>query len=218
MAAPLEQAEAMAKAKVRQAAAENATTTPSPRPRVVGDESAPKLDKRSQSKRILRDDLDQPPANHAPAKRPRTAVKAKAAPKRKPDAKLEREDTFHYEAQSMAVNASLHRKDTSDVALEGRDCARSPEAEQDQDHEESSDDQNAPSTEDIRKKKAAHARYMRFSRSLNSPGSPTVIICIVKRWPVKFLQFLGLMYTLGPGTPPEIRAAGKAAFRCFLVI
>ena len=118
----------------------------------------------------------------------------------------------------MAVNASLHRKDTSDVALEGRDCARSPEAEQDQDHEESSDDQNAPSTEDIRKKKAAHARYMRFSRSLNSPGSPTVIICIVKRWPVKFLQFLGLMYTLGPGTPPEIRAAGKAAFRCFLVI
>lgn len=98
-----------------------------------------------------------------PAPKPKTAVKAKASKKENPPS-------------SASVHASLHRAETVDIAGgSGKGEKDGENNEEEKDEEEEEEDvfpepagDGQPTLEDVQRKKAAHARFMRFSRSLTS--------------------------------------------------
>ncbi len=93
---------------------------------------------------------------------PKTAVKAKAKKPDKTPNPPKAEVTEPDEETAKAVKAAITRKGTGDVTGD-----KPPEDSGDS-GDESNDDQNDEQAEKVRIKKAAHARFMRFSRSLKS--------------------------------------------------
>lgn len=108
----------------------------------------------------------------------KTAVKAKAAPKKSSKKKtpeapapLVKEDSTPKTRE--AVKKRLQRAATVDMPN-----AESKDAEASEGEESSSEAPNdGPSLEEVRAKKAAHARFMRFSRSLKSCLVAIIYIC-----------------------------------------
>ncbi|CAL1136681.1 unnamed protein product, partial [Cladocopium goreaui] len=139
------------------------------------DSQRPKLPQRIQSKELLKDEATSPNQSQGnPGVRTQaTAVKAKAQPK--VAFKEETETTAHAVAQCLA------RKSTAELnggSSGGPSPAGSADQEQDASDSESEVNSDVESEEYERKealvkaKKAAHARYMRFSRSLTSKRTP----------------------------------------------
>ena len=142
------------------------------------DSQRPKLPQRIQSKELLKDEATSPNQSQGnPGVRTQaTAVKAKAQPK--VAFKEETETIAHAVAQCLA------RKSTAELnggSSGGPSPAGSADQEQDASDSESEVNSDVESEEYERKealvkaKKAAHARYMRFSRSLTS-------VLDVKKW------------------------------------
>ena len=139
------------------------------------DSQRPKLSPKVQSKELLKDDVarsrDQSQGHEGVRSVP-TAVKAKAQPPPKVTFKQETQDT------ALAVAQCLSRKSTAE--LNGGNSSDPPAGSPDQkahgapDESDSEVNSELESEEYDRKealvkaKKAAHARYMRFSRSLTS--------------------------------------------------
>ena len=135
------------------------------------DSQRPKLPQRIQSKELLKGEATSPNQSQGnPGVRTQaTAVKAKAQPPTKVAFKEETETT------AQAVAQCLARKSTAE--LNGGNSGGPPPAgspDQEPDASDSEVDSDLESEEYDRRealvkaKKAAHARYMRFSRSLTS--------------------------------------------------
>lgn len=95
-------------------------------------------------------------------------------------------------AETSPKDESSKPKKTSEAEGEGDGEADAEEASQ-------SGSEERTTIEQVRAKKAARARYMRFSRSLKSKS----------RWDIHGLQ-------LRSGTPQCIRTAGQQSFRSIL--
>ena len=137
------------------------------------DSQRPTLPRRIQSKELLKEEATLPNQSEGnPGVRTQaTAVKAKAQPPPKVAFKEETETTAHAVAQCLA------RKSTAELNggnSGGPSPAGSADQEPDASDSESEVNSDVESEEYERKealvkaKKAAHARYMRFSRSLTS--------------------------------------------------
>ena len=138
--------------------------------------SEPKLSRAIQSKSVLE-------AKPGERKVSTTAVKARAAPKQAltiPKPEQSQQDA----KRAQAVHDCLRRPSTGDMAVSqptskepkdrktagdaaGADPPTPPEDPPDDD-DDGSDSEEARKAREIRAKKMAHARYMRFSRSLQS--------------------------------------------------
>lgn len=142
---------------------------------------------------------------------------------------------------AVTVQAALNRSNTADapqpakaseVAEQAQDGGEAPGgSSSDDSSEEPAKDDHADdvcpdvggeSLEQVRQRKAAHARYMRFSRSLQR----TLVACYVTNMSVKgkFIKEVCLVYISillaiisGPNSPIEIRKAGQCAHNCYLV-
>ena len=166
VAAPTEDAKVLVQRSL-DSALEKADPKANPAPK----DSAPLLSRSVKSERILEQpnaDAVQPNAGAVA-----TAVKAKAAPK-KEHVEQSTPSPSHDE-QSKAVQDSLHRSSTDDIA-NASGVKKTPEPPQKPNRPDRlASDSSSEDSEEMRKKEAQlvkkreiHARYMRFSRSLTS--------------------------------------------------
>ena len=165
------------KAKQKRKEVDEELVTPPAKVTKVKSESAdtlsgPKLSRATQSKPVLEE-------NPGERKVLATAVKAKAAPKVVTIPKLEPSQEDAKTAQ--AVHDCLRRPSTGDLAIsepspkdpkQKKLAKEAPPAPEEPDDGDSSDDgsdsEDRRKAKEIQRKKKAHARYMRFSRSLQS--------------------------------------------------
>lgn len=165
MGAPTEDAKRMARQKYREAQAEEKTPTERIQRKGAKDmdsdlSSAPKLSKSIQSQELLKQQAVKP----GPLA---TAVKAKAAPK------VETPVSPMSPQTSLAVAACLQRATTAD--LQSPAIQTPPPTQAPPNDDQSSESSSEEDEEELqrraaeeRARKEAHARYMRFSRSLKS--------------------------------------------------
>eukprot|EP00438_Fugacium_kawagutii_P031128 Skav201752 [mRNA] locus=scaffold1973:85397:88605:+ [translate_table: standard] len=177
--APTEDAKKMALQKFKEAQAEEAVTRKIQR-RGARDmdsdlSSAPKLSRSVQSRELF----ERQPAKSTPVVA--TAVKAKAAPKVEvvsPQTSqavaqcLQRATTA--DLQSPASQQSL-QSPASQAQLQSQTSQASPSDHEDQGESSEDEEELQKRAAQVRARKDAHARYMRFSRSLTSKKTPIEI-------------------------------------------
>ncbi|CAK8988834.1 unnamed protein product, partial [Durusdinium trenchii] len=176
--------------KFKSGIAHHVQKTPTPRGKVVENKSSePKIKKQIQSKRILEEDEGKNEKKPA-----RTAVKAKPQPRQQPDQVAKAEVGSETPRTAKAVQECLKRASTADILHKtpktgstttpstaprhGSDEPCSPESQNsraESDEESADEEEWAKKAAQARAKREAHARFMRFSRSLKSKRSPVEI-------------------------------------------
>ena len=165
-------------------------------------ESVPKLSREIQSRRVLAKAPTlhySPRAKASPKKTLKTAVKAKAKSggvTKTKGSKTKASKTKTIEpkmespapATSQAVASALARQSTQELATRSHPPSPSGDPSSDSEAQGSgSSEDEAPANEEertleqVRARKAAHARYMRFSRSIKSKGFLAyLILCYIR--------------------------------------
>ena len=181
-----------------------ATTIVTPKARIKRsdtDESVPKLSRAVQSRELLKRSptVHYSPGKTRPKKVKKTAVKAKAkaaVSKSAPSAATPKQEP-PTPATATAVASALTRKTTDELSKVATPAstrappspeppsppsASSDEGSGEEDPEPPGDECEAErSLEEVRARKAAHARYMRFSRSLKSNGFLLYVVGYFRR-------------------------------------
>ena len=169
--------------KFKSGIAHHVQKTPTPKGKVVENQSSePKIKKQIQSKRILEEDEGKNEKKPA-----RTAVKAKPQPRQQPDQVAKAEVGGETPRTAKAVQECLKRASTAEILHKtpktgstttpstaprhGSDEPCSPESQNsraESDEESADEEEWAKKAAQAKAKRQAHARFMRFSRSLKS--------------------------------------------------